>query len=96
MDGKYNHSMGSPMDGTPHSPKTDSDGLIKDNRLSLNRRSLSVFGLWECPVHRTPHAVLTLTIHYDQQLHAAIIQYTSNTLTIFAPGLSVAVYNEHM
>ena len=29
MDGKRNHSMGSPMDGTPHSPKTDSDHLMK-------------------------------------------------------------------
>ena len=38
MDGERNHSMGSPMDGTPH-------------------------------------AVITLTIHHDQQLHAAIIQY---------------------
>ena len=26
------------------------------------------------PVHRTPHSVITLTIHYDQQLHTAIIQ----------------------
>ena len=32
MDGEHNHSMGSLMDGTPHSPKTDSDFLIKDNR----------------------------------------------------------------
>ena len=28
MDGERNHSMGSPM--LPHSPKTDSDRLIKD------------------------------------------------------------------
>ena len=28
MDGKRNHSMGSPMDGTPYSPKTDSDHNI--------------------------------------------------------------------
>ena len=60
--------------GLPHSPKTDSDRLIEDNRLSLNRRSLSII----------------------RWLHTAIIQYTSHTLTIFAPGLSVAVYNEHM
>ena len=34
MDCECNHSMGggSPMDGTPHSPKTNSDHLIKDNR----------------------------------------------------------------
>ena len=43
--------------GLPHSPKTDSDHLMKDNR----------------------HAVITLTIHYDQQLHAAIIQYIPHT-----------------
>ena len=29
------------------------------------------------PIHRTPHAVIMLTIHYDQQLHTAIIQYFS-------------------
>ena len=45
--------------------------------LSLIRRSLSVFRLWGSPVHRIPHAVITLTIHYDQQLHTAIIQYFS-------------------
>ena len=39
MDGERNHSMGSPMDGTPYS------------------------------------AVITLTIHHDQQLHAAIVRY---------------------
>ena len=27
------------------------------------------------PVHWTPHAVITFNIHYDQQLHTAIIQY---------------------
>ena len=32
MDCERNHSMGSPMDGTPHSLKTDSDCLIKDNQ----------------------------------------------------------------
>ena len=32
MDCECNHSMGSPMDGTPRSPKTDSDRLIKDNQ----------------------------------------------------------------
>ena len=46
-------------------------------RLSLIRRSLLVFRLWGSPVHRIPHAVITLTIHYDQQLHTAIIQYFS-------------------
>ena len=50
---------------------TDSNGT----RLSFSRRSLSVFGLWGSPIHRTPHAVIMLTIQYDQQLHAAIIQY---------------------
>ena len=67
----------------PHSPKTDSDRLIKDNRsrqLSIIRRSLSVLGLWG-PVHRTPHAVITLTIDCDQQLHTAIIQYFSTLLS---------------
>ena len=70
MDCERNHSIRIPMDGTPHSPKTDSDHLIKDNwrrhhsffpftvskvygqwrlRLSLIRRSLSVFGLWGVP-----------------------------------------------
>ena len=44
-------------------------------RLSFIRQSLWVLGLWGSPVHRTPHAVNTLTIHYDQQLHATIIQY---------------------
>ena len=34
--------------------------------MSLIRRSLSVFGLWGSPVYRTPHAVITLTFHYDQ------------------------------
>ena len=29
MDCERNHSMRIPMDGTPHSPKTDSDHLIK-------------------------------------------------------------------
>ena len=43
--------------------------------LSFIRRSLSVFGQWGSLVHQTHHAVITLTIHYDQQLHAAIIQY---------------------
>ena len=43
--------------------------------LSFIRRSLSVFRLWGSPVHQTPHAVITLTIHYDQQWHAAIIPY---------------------
>ena len=38
--------------GLSHSPKTDSDRLIKDS-------------------------LITLTIHYDQQLHTAIIQYFS-------------------
>ena len=33
---------------------------------SFIRQSLSVFGLWRSLVHRTPHAVITLTIHYDQ------------------------------
>ena len=28
------------------------------------------------------HAVITLTIHYDQQLHTAIIQYTSHHLYV--------------
>ena len=32
MDGEYNHSMGVRWTGLPHSPKTDSDRLIKDNR----------------------------------------------------------------
>ena len=31
MDSEHNRSMGSLMDGTPHSPKPDSDRLIKDN-----------------------------------------------------------------
>ena len=64
MDGERNHSMGSPMDGTPSQSETDSDRLMKDN------------------------AVIMLTIHYDQKLHAAIIQYipqhywyTPDTLT---------------
>ena len=56
MDCERNHSVGSPMDGTP--PQSE-------DRLSLIGRSLSVFGLWGSPVHRTPHAVITLTIHYD-------------------------------
>ena len=30
MDGECNHSMGSLMNGTPPSPKTDSDRLMKD------------------------------------------------------------------
>ena len=38
-------------------------------RLSLTRRSLLVSGLWGSPVHRTPHAVITLTIHYDQCIY---------------------------
>ena len=46
-------------------------------RLSLIRWSLSVFGLWGSPIYRTPHSVITLTSHYDQQLYTAIIQYTS-------------------
>ena len=36
--------------------------------LSLIRQLLSVYGLWGSPVHRTPHAVITLTIHHDQQV----------------------------
>ena len=32
MDGEWNHSMGSPMDRTLPSPKTDSDLLIKGNQ----------------------------------------------------------------
>ena len=34
-------------------------------------------GLWTVgePIQWTPHAVITLTIHYDQHLHTAIIQY---------------------
>ena len=51
------------------------DQLIVIVRLSFIRQSLWVFGLWGSPVHRTSHAVITHTIHYDQQLHAAIIQY---------------------
>ena len=47
------------------------------SRLSLIRLSLTVFGLWGSPIHWTPNAVITLTIHCDQQLHTAIIQYTS-------------------
>ena len=31
-DGKQNHSMGSPMDRTPHSLKTNNDHLMKDDR----------------------------------------------------------------
>ena len=50
---------------------------------SLIRRSLSVLGLLESPVHRTPHAVITLTIlvhsHFrvsspDYSLHSEITQ----------------------
>ena len=33
--------------------------------LSFISRSLLVFGLWGSPVHRTPHGVITLTIHYN-------------------------------
>ena len=51
------------------------DQLLVIVRLSFIRQSLWVFGLWGSPVHWTPHAVIMLTIHYDQQLHAAIIQY---------------------
>ena len=50
---------------------TDNNGT----RLSFIRRSLSIFGLWGSPIHRAPHAVIMLAIHYVQQLHAAIIQY---------------------
>ena len=35
------------------------------------------------PVHWTPHAVITLTIHYDQQLHTAIIQYIPQHILMF-------------
>ena len=35
------------------------------SNLSFIRWSLSVFRLWGSPVHQTPHAVITLTIHYD-------------------------------
>ena len=47
--------------GLSHSLKSDNDRLMKDNR---GRYSVV-------------HAVITLTIHYDQQMHAAIIQYIS-------------------
>ena len=43
--------------------------IVDHNGLSLIRRSLSVFGLWGSPIHRTPHAVITLTIHYDQHVY---------------------------
>ena len=39
MNGERNHSMGVRWTGLPHSSKTDSDRLIKDNR----RRHLSFF-----------------------------------------------------
>ena len=62
-------ALGSVQGGTPFlsfpllsQRSTDSNGTS----LSLIRRSLSVFGLWGSTVHRTPHAVITLTIHYDQ------------------------------
>ena len=42
--------------------------------MSFIRRSPSVFRLWGSPVRQTPNAVITFTIHYNQQLHAAIIQ----------------------
>ena len=35
MDGERNHSMGSPKDRTPHSPKTNSDHLMKDKSRPL-------------------------------------------------------------
>ena len=73
--------------GIPHSPKTDSDSLMKDNR----GRSSSVFGLWGSPVHRTPHAVITLTIHYDQQLHTAIIQYIPHQIICFSMKYIIVV-----
>ena len=57
--------------------------------MSLIRRSLSVSGLWGSPVHQTPHAVITLTIHYDQQLHTAIIQYFSCKIVQHCFHLSV-------
>ena len=40
--------------------------------------ALSVFGLWGSHVHRTPHAVITLTIHYDQQLHTLTVLNYAN------------------
>ena len=45
----------------PFQRSIDSNGTW----LSFIRRSLSVFPLWGSPVHRTPHAVIMVTIHYD-------------------------------
>ena len=49
-------------------------------RLSLIRRSPSVFKLWGSSFHRTPHAVITLTIHYDHIIciYAQVIAYKFN------------------
>ena len=40
MDGERNYNMGVQWMGLPHSPKTDSDHLIKDNRAVTVRTPL--------------------------------------------------------
>ena len=56
----------------PFQRSTDSNGPD-----CLIRQSLSVFGLWKSPIHRTPHAVIMLTNHNDRHLHTATIHYFS-------------------
>ena len=41
------------------------------------RRPISL-GLIKDRSNHASHSLFTLTIHYDQQLHTAIIQYTSH------------------
>ena len=85
MDGEHNHSMGSPMDGTPPQRwqlKPEALGSIPGGATFLSfplpfQRStdsndpdcLSLDNhYWssDCgPIHQTPHAVITPTIHYD-------------------------------
>ena len=84
MDGEHNHSMGSLMDGTPPQSETNSDCLMKDKS-----------NLWGSPVHWTPHAVITLTIHYDQQLHTAIIQHFLNCYVVIVSRISASMYCTH-
>ena len=66
----------------PFQSSTDSNGPDCLRTITIIRRSLLVFGLWGSPVHRTPHAVIMVTILYDQQLHTAIIRYFSTIMQL--------------
>ena len=61
-DGERNHSMESPMDGTP--PQSEDQWRLYNQRQSgtLLYEELWNGKGWGSPVHRTPRAVITLTI----------------------------------